>query len=66
MNTSFPQLSARAKDTLLRVKKFIDEKIIPNEELFEKQHHQQSNRWQVPPLMEGIIIIIIIIFVFVF
>jgi len=51
--SGLPELSPRAKDILQKLKKFIDEKILPSEEIYEKQMSQQSSRWMVPPIMEG-------------
>jgi len=44
--------SPRVQDLLIRVKKFIDENVFPNEDKIEEQHRNLPNRWMVIPLIE--------------
>ena len=46
------EISERGKEWLARVQQFLDEHVIPNEELYEEQLGSEGNDpWRVPPLM---------------
>ena len=47
------EYSAKSRDYLGRLGAFMDEYIYPNEERFEAQH-SAGDRWQEPPLLEGL------------
>ena len=49
MDFEFP---ARTKDLMEKVQKFMDEVVIPAEEVYHHQLESQKDRWQLPPVME--------------
>ena len=46
------ELRPQAIDLIQRVKKFIDDEIAHNEDLYHKQSKDDDGRWVVPPIME--------------
>lgn len=48
-----PDFSDRSKELQEKLKKFMDDFIYPNEDLYKQQQEEmQTNRWQVPPILE--------------
>jgi acyl-CoA dehydrogenase len=46
------EYSDKVKSLLARLQRFMDDEIYPNEPVYEEQLQGQSNRWQMPPIME--------------
>ncbi|HWE62722.1 MAG TPA: acyl-CoA dehydrogenase family protein [Chloroflexota bacterium] len=46
------EYSDKVKSLQARLQRFMDDEIFPNEPVYEEQHQSQSNRWQMPPIME--------------
>jgi len=44
--------SPKVKDLQKRVQQFMNEHVYPNEHLYHEQVDSQSDRWQIPPIME--------------
>ncbi|NOT54172.1 MAG: acyl-CoA dehydrogenase [Deltaproteobacteria bacterium] len=44
--------SPKVKDLQKRVQQFMSEHVYPNENLYHEQVDSQSDRWQIPPIME--------------
>ena len=44
--------SPKVKDLQKRVQQFMDTHVYPNEHLYHEQVDSQSDRWQIPPIME--------------
>jgi len=46
------EYSDKVKSLLARLQRFMDDEIYPNEAVYEEQHHGQSSRWQMPPVLD--------------
>lgn len=46
--------SPKVKDLQKRVQQFMNDHVYPNEHLYHEQVDSQSDRWQIPPIMEEI------------
>ncbi len=47
-----PEFSDRSKELQERLLKFMDDTVYPNEDLYQEQLEQNSDRWNVPPILE--------------
>ncbi|KAF0981852.1 hypothetical protein FDP41_011713 [Naegleria fowleri] len=45
-------LSPKALRLKTKLEKFMKEHVYPAEVIFQEQHHKQSDRWQIPPIIE--------------
>jgi acyl-CoA dehydrogenase len=46
------ELSVNAKELQVKLLKFMEEHIYPNEGIFEDQLNEGESRWMVPPIIE--------------